>query len=65
MSNKRIIALKKEITQLQVEQKQKRLPVSSSGKELVNYICQNQDADYLITKDGMNPFKVKQPCPIF
>lgn len=64
MSNKRLMALEKEVKQLKLEQEQQRQPVSQTGKSLLEYICTNEQSDYLITKEGVNPYKKERPCPV-
>jgi len=64
MSNKRTQVLTKLVQQLQVENSTERIPVSKSGKELLDYCCDNEKSDYLLSKEGPNNFKSEPRCPV-
>ena len=63
-NNKRHQAMVKLVEQLQHENKVERIPVSQSAQAILDFCNQNTDRDYLITKQGPNPFKPDRPCPM-
>ena len=64
MSSKRTQALTKLVQQLEMENSVERVPVSQSGKDLLEYCCENEKFDYLLSKEGPNNFKPERPCPV-
>ena len=63
MTARQYQALVKTVEQLRVEEKVQRDPVSKSGKQLVDYVNNNQQEDYLVSRHGPNPFKSLDTCP--
>ena len=66
MSNasKSQLTMAKMVEQLQYEIKIDRIPVSTSAKEMVDYCIKQEEIDYLVHKQGTNPFKPEKPCPV-
>ena len=63
MTTRQYQTLVKSIEQLKLEKDIQREPVSKSGKDLVNFVAQNQVDDFLVSKHGPNPFKSLDTCP--
>lgn len=63
-NNKRLQAMEKMVQQLRIENDVDRVPVSKSAKDLVDFCNGQQIHDYLVTKQGPNPFKPDKPCPV-
>ena len=55
--------LVKTVEQLRIEENVQREPVSKSGKKLVEFVSENQQEDYLVSRHGPNPFKSLDTCP--
>ena len=54
----------KMVQELQYHSNIQRLPVSAAGRQLVEYVSENQTKDYLIVKPPDNPFKPKSSCSV-
>jgi len=52
----------KSFNELKSHMKMERLPVSASGREILNFVLDNQPKDFLIVKPPDNPFKPKSTC---
>jgi len=53
---------KKSVKELDNQLKMNRVPVSTSGRDLLTYVLDNQPKDFLIVKPPDNPFKPKSTC---
>ena len=63
MTNRQYQTLVKMVEQLRIEQNVQREPISKSGKQLVDFVAENQQEDYLVSRHGPNPFKSLDKCP--
>jgi len=54
----------KMVDELQYQSNIERLNVSVSAKELVNYVSENHNKDFLLVKPPDNPFKPKSSCGV-
>ena len=63
MTARQYQTLVKSIEQLKLEKDITREPISQSGKQLVDFVMQNQTEDYLVSKHGPNNFKSLDTCP--
>jgi len=63
-SSKQQLTIAKVVEQLQYEIKIDRIPVSTSAQEMVDFCIKQEEFDYLVHKQGPNPFKPEKPCPV-
>ena len=62
--SKQQMTIAKIVEQLEYEIKIERIPVSTSGKEMLDFCVKEEEGDYLVHKQGPNPFKPEKPCPV-
>jgi len=56
--------MEKLVQQLKMERDVERIPISKAAKDLIDFCTDNEPNDYLVTKQGPNPFKPEKPCPV-
>ena len=54
----------KMVDELKHQSNIQRLPISTSGRQLVEFVSENQNKDFLIVKPPDNPFKPKSSCAV-
>ena len=63
-STSKQLTIAKIVEQLEYELQVERVPVSKSAQEMLEFCIKAEEIDYLVHKQGPNPFKPEKPCPV-
>ncbi|XP_077973208.1 guanine nucleotide-binding protein G(I)/G(S)/G(O) subunit gamma-12-like [Styela clava] len=63
MSN-HISQLRRQIEELNCHMNIRRTMVSDASQQLMQFVVENEQRDYLVVKPPDNPFKPKSTCPL-